>query len=340
MRYRGHSGHRALGSTEIASAGVAGAAGALGAGSDDSSNSDPAFDLNKPRPPALPEVSKFSDSMMAKTPNASLTENPLLSPAYYEIFKEQQDYFKENIQGLVELATPEAMEPKNSPTFIDTVRSFGSYLTHEVIDAVDETFRLPVAVLDFAQRGLGDYLPDPDGLLVSPGSVSENYENYIAKIHQAVDQLFSTDWADRYTPKAKADDPFTYGVLPPPNEVLPGTGKATGLNIPKKGNVTVYHFVNEMTGEVKYVGITNNFERRSLEHLREKGIKVTPIKGLQDLTRANARAVEQTLIELHQLEKSGGTLINKINSIAETNPKYAEALQRGAQILKETGNLD
>jgi filamentous hemagglutinin len=41
------------------------------------------------------------------------------------------------------------------------------------------------------------------------------------------------------------------------------------------------------------------------------------------------------LIEIHQLEKNGGTLINKINSIAETNPKYAESLERGAAILME-----
>ena len=47
--------------------------------------------------------------------------------------------------------------------------------------------------------------------------------------------------------------------------------------------------------------------------------------------------MEQVLIETHGLGTQGGTLLNKINSIASTNPAYAQALQRGAQILKQVG---
>ena len=44
--------------------------------------------------------------------------------------------------------------------------------------------------------------------------------------------------------------------------------------------------------------------------------------------------VEQALIEIHGLGKNGGTLINRINSIAATNPIYASAVQRGYDLLK------
>jgi filamentous hemagglutinin len=58
------------------------------------------------------------------------------------------------------------------------------------------------------------------------------------------------------------------------------------------------------------------------------------IPGLQNLTQEEARAVEQVLIEKFQLAKNGGTLLNKINSIASSNAIYADAIRIGTQILK------
>lgn len=43
------------------------------------------------------------------------------------------------------------------------------------------------------------------------------------------------------------------------------------------------------------------------------------------------------LIEIHGLGKNGGTLMNRINSIARTNPKYAAALRRGLELLESAG---
>ena len=42
---------------------------------------------------------------------------------------------------------------------------------------------------------------------------------------------------------------------------------------------------------------------------------------MKNLSREDARAVEQALIEIHGLSKNGGTLMNRINSIARSNPK-------------------
>ena len=103
----------------------------------------------------------------------------------------------------------------------------------------------------------------------------------------------------------------------------------------EKGNISVYRSFNETTGEVNYVGITNNVQRRHGEHFRSKGIRIEPVKGLSNLSEYDSRAVEQALIEIHLLEKEGGTLTNRINSISKINPKYAESVSKGAEILRE-----
>lgn len=72
-------------------------------------------------------------------------------------------------------------------------------------------------------------------------------------------------------------------------------------------------------GDVNYVGITNNIERRAAEQLASKGISINPIDGLENLSRSDARAVEQVLIEENG-GPGGGQLLNKINSIARSNP--------------------
>jgi filamentous hemagglutinin len=102
----------------------------------------------------------------------------------------------------------------------------------------------------------------------------------------------------------------------------------------KQDNKTVYQSMNKETKEIDYVGITNNFERRAYEHARTKDIKIEKIKGLEKLSTSDAKAVEQTLIEFHELGKNGGSLLNKINSIAQSNPGHSSALKRGMEILK------
>jgi RHS repeat-associated protein len=114
--------------------------------------------------------------------------------------------------------------------------------------------------------------------------------------------------------------------------VMRGLGRGAG-----GGTNVVYQSANA-AGEVNYVGITNNMARRAAEHLNSpRALTVNPIPGLQNLSRADARAVEQVLIETHGLARNGGTLLNRINSIARTNPAYANAIQRGAEILRRAG---
>lgn len=88
-------------------------------------------------------------------------------------------------------------------------------------------------------------------------------------------------------------------------------------------------------GEVQYVGITNNLARRAAEHLRSSGMRIDSLTT--GLSRTDARAVEQALIEIHGLGRNGGTLLNRINSIATSNPAYAQQLERGYELLRTVG---
>jgi hypothetical protein len=101
----------------------------------------------------------------------------------------------------------------------------------------------------------------------------------------------------------------------------------------QEGNI-VYRSVNAAE-DVQYVGITNNLARRAADHLRTKGIQIEKLMG--GLSRSDARAVEQALIEIHGLGTNGGTLLNRINSIAQSNPSYAYQVRRGYDLLRSIG---
>jgi RHS repeat-associated protein len=96
----------------------------------------------------------------------------------------------------------------------------------------------------------------------------------------------------------------------------------------------VYRSLNA-AGEVQYVGITNSLARRAAEHLAGRGIQIEKLMG--GLARTDARAVEQALIEIHGLGRTGGTLLNRINGIAPSNPAYAAQVQRGYELLQSIG---
>ncbi len=100
------------------------------------------------------------------------------------------------------------------------------------------------------------------------------------------------------------------------------------------GQTSVYVSVNAQK-QVQYVGLTDDIARRAAEHLRERGFRIRELLG--GLSREDARAVEQALMEIHGLGKNGGTLLNRINSIARTNPQYAALLRRGMELLESIG---
>jgi hypothetical protein len=95
---------------------------------------------------------------------------------------------------------------------------------------------------------------------------------------------------------------------------------------------TAYRVVEE--GRTTYVGIT---KRTLAERGAEHGKELERIAG--GLSKKEARGVEQALIEHHGLGKNGGTLTNRINSIARANSIYNEAVTFGRQLLESLSYL-
>jgi hypothetical protein len=107
---------------------------------------------------------------------------------------------------------------------------------------------------------------------------------------------------------------------------------ATNPECENTGTNTVYHVVEE--GRTIYVGIAQNFSQRAAYWSSQQGWDIVPYEGLsENLSRFDARAVEQVLIENYGL----ANLENQINSIAASNPIYMEAIQRGSEILQSIG---
>lgn len=104
------------------------------------------------------------------------------------------------------------------------------------------------------------------------------------------------------------------------NKVNIVTGKTTTV----QGNYCVYKGIDPVTEEVKYVGITSRDpEIRWQEHKRSgterAKLNYTTFEGLEKLLEIEARKMEQFFINKYGMQKNGGQLYNKKNSIA---PKY------------------
>ena len=93
-------------------------------------------------------------------------------------------------------------------------------------------------------------------------------------------------------------------------------------------------------GVVKYVGITTDTARRLIEHARPSKLfdAIQTIPGLDELSRAAARGVEQVLIDKYGMEKNGGQLLNWNNSIDPARQAIsAYATSVGDNLLKAVG---
>ena len=83
---------------------------------------------------------------------------------------------------------------------------------------------------------------------------------------------------------------------------------AVAPEVETAGTYTV-DVARDANGAIEYVGITKRaISERAREQLRALGINIEPIEGLEgNLTRGQARSVEQTLIEKYGLGKEGGS---------------------------------
>lgn len=112
----------------------------------------------------------------------------------------------------------------------------------------------------------------------------------------------------------------------------------------KKANdetYTVYQGFDKTTGEIKYVGITKrNPDNRFKEHKNSgdsdrNNLVYKPMKNATNLSRNDARVIEQAVINNKGLSKNGGQLVNRINSISPT--KQAAALNSASNSARAAG---
>jgi hypothetical protein len=132
------------------------------------------------------------------------------------------------------------------------------------------------------------------------------------------------------------DHPVTQGAIVAASSLVGGGITAqflrTGARAANVGNAAkgvsqgtnvVYQGVDK-AGVVRYVGITERAPAlRFAEHLNsgtgKSLLQYRVVDGATGLSRTGARVWEQTLINKYGLQKNGGLLLNRINSIA---PKY------------------
>lgn len=188
-----------------------------------------------------------------------------------------------------------------------------------------------------------NYLNSFWGNLTSMGGDGEYWFGQDGQTYQVVNDKFYHVGFSQYT---------LVDELPPMGEYIDGTtafpiGRARGIakNIflagqaASEADVLVYLSLNAKK-LVQYVGITNNFAVRAAAHLAKKGITIQKINGLGNLTRAQARSVEQVLIEYYGLGgKVGqtGQLLNRINSISDSRNVYKQSLKQGLKLLEQAG---
>jgi len=170
-----------------------------------------------------------------------------------------------------------------------------------------------------------------NGTLVSlfqePGKkVMESKNSFLGKLWFTLEPREWTDEETNLTYQVNADGTIKgirplggLGVL----GFVNGGGTLKAVKSIDKSTYLVYKGL-DASGDVRYVGITSRAPSvRFSEHLTSGTTKslldYRVIDGATGLTRTQARALEQTLINQHGLGKNGGQLLNNINSISPKN---------------------
>jgi RHS repeat-associated protein len=120
--------------------------------------------------------------------------------------------------------------------------------------------------------------------------------------------------------------------VPTATRVVKDTARAVKRATSARNN-TVY--VAGTTRRPTYVGITSNYPSRAAQHYRT-GRTVRPTT-ITNVSRFDAHAVEQAMINKHRLASNGGTLTNKINSVSRRDVLHRVYVWRGNNILRKHG---
>jgi RHS repeat-associated protein len=188
-----------------------------------------------------------------------------------------------------------------------TVTFTGKHTTQNLINTYWYLVNRGVDLYRVKDRGLRDWLVNYD-----------NTQQWLSNLHlkQREDQ---EEWLE-----------YASWIIPIPLGEIRIAGKlgdiALKLMRSKVGLEVGTHLVYQgvdAAGVVRYVGITGReLAEREAEHLAATGtgkefLRYEAVEGASGLTKQEARVIEQKLINQYGLQKDGGQLLNKINSIAE-----------------------
>jgi hypothetical protein len=236
-----------------ATAGAAAASAAGAAGSASSSKSDTS-DKQEQKEESLPVL---ADILPVMTPT---NESPILKST----IEEHISIFKENITEDNLLQLPNYSKSHENAYFGETVRNLTAILAHETLDGVsDLAFCIPQLfeeIKEISHRLVPESILSPNsGIEIAP---RENYEKLIIAGHKKIDEVFSTDQAERYASEIK--DNFVIGILPFPGDLskirgIIKSGQKTALLAEELG-LTNYEIIHlKKTGALEKT-VANTFE--------------------------------------------------------------------------------
>lgn len=127
------------------------------------------------------------------------------------------EVFEEHISSIKEFIVEDTFPIKENPSFTEKARDLGAFLAHETLDGVSELGscipQFTQEIKEVGSRILPENIPS-NSLPLTP---MENYESLVAKGHQKIDQIFSTDRSECYTSETKnRKNDFVIGTCPPP----------------------------------------------------------------------------------------------------------------------------
>lgn len=137
-----------------------------------------------------------------------------------EVLDEHIAEFKQQVLENGMMQMPDDPSNEEAHSFIDTARELGSGLAHEALNGVSVLLGT-VPQLGEEIKDIGDKLL-PEWLNIgqenSQATPKQNYEKTIAAGHSKIDEFFSTELAECFSPETMEikDNKFTIGIIPPP----------------------------------------------------------------------------------------------------------------------------
>ncbi len=255
---------------------AAAAAGAAGAASSSKSSKE---EKRKPAQVEDSDLSRFEDTRdVVEATNAAPTLKAIIDGQIHEY----KEFLIED--QLVQQSNPS--QEWNDLSFGEKAREVGAHFAHqayqEVADLVSVVPQLCDEIKGLGTKLLPEDLTPPNNEL--SGDPKANFENLMAKSHEAIDKVFSTDQAELFTAEARENDPtnnFAIGLIP-----FPGVFSGGKFDVKKLSNA----------GKVVDRGGFTKVERNLMKHgYREGSVFPKPLGNPAQVNAHGQRVLESIL---------------------------------------------